>query len=124
MSTANEKPVAIVWVQGERVEGGEIPLDRDRQVNKQTLLASLQKAFDFPDYFGGNWDAAWDLLLDRIDAGKGDEVWRFSIDSASVVNAADLADWLQLMTDAWDYARRRGCPLQIEITGDPAQVFK
>ena len=34
------------------------------ELNKDTLLTSMAKACDFPDYFGHNWDALWDCLTD------------------------------------------------------------
>ena len=30
----------------------------------------INKAFDFPDFYGENWDAFWDLLWSECDADK------------------------------------------------------
>ena len=30
----------------------------------------IKKAFDFPDFYGENWDAFWDLLWSECDANK------------------------------------------------------
>ena len=30
----------------------------------------IKKAFDFPDFYGENWDAFWDLLRTECDADK------------------------------------------------------
>ena len=30
----------------------------------------IKKAFDFPDFYGENWDAFWDLLRTECDANK------------------------------------------------------
>ena len=30
----------------------------------------IKKAFDFPDFYGANWDAFWDLLRSECDADK------------------------------------------------------
>ena len=30
----------------------------------------IKKAFDFPDFYGQNWDAFWDLLRNECDANK------------------------------------------------------
>ena len=30
----------------------------------------IKKAFDFPDFYGENWDAFWDLLRSECDADK------------------------------------------------------
>lgn len=34
------------------------------------LHERIQKAFDFPDWYGKNWDAFWDLLSTECDADK------------------------------------------------------
>lgn len=41
-----------------------IPVPMSNILNKDTLLASLARACDFPSWFGHNWDAAWDCLTD------------------------------------------------------------
>lgn len=33
-------------------------------LDKETLLNSLAKVANFPDYFAHNWDSAWDCLTD------------------------------------------------------------
>ena len=30
----------------------------------------IKKAFDFPDFYGENWDAFWDLIQTECDADK------------------------------------------------------
>ncbi|MDP1540197.1 MAG: barstar family protein [Moraxellaceae bacterium] len=95
-----------------------ITLDENGKLNKQTVLSSLRKTFSFPDYFGDNWDAAYDLLLDYVDELAGPTTWRFSINKACDVNEADLAAWAQLMTDLKSYAASQGLELQIVIQRD------
>jgi hypothetical protein len=46
-------------VQGTRLGLVKIPVD-----GKSKLLESIAKALDFPDWFGGNWDALEDCLTD------------------------------------------------------------
>jgi RNAse (barnase) inhibitor barstar len=92
-----------------------ITLDKNGRLNKQTIMSSLNEAFSFPDYFGDNWDAAYDLLLDYVDALSGPATWRFSINKTSEVNEADLATWAQLMTDLQSYAASQGMELQVVI---------
>ena len=32
------------------------------------IHAIIEKEFDFPDYYGANWDAFWDCITDLIDS--------------------------------------------------------
>lgn len=41
-----------------------VQFDLGPPIDKQTLLSRLAAAADFPDYFGHNWDAASDCLMD------------------------------------------------------------
>ena len=34
------------------------------------LHQRIKEAFDFPDFYGENWDAFWDLLRSECDADK------------------------------------------------------
>jgi RNAse (barnase) inhibitor barstar len=92
-----------------------IALDENGKLNKQTVLNNLRKRFNFPDYFGDNWDAAYDLLLDHVDQLQGPATWWFSMDKASDINEADLAAWAQLITDLKSYAASQGLELQVVI---------
>jgi len=40
-------------------------LSTGKFLNRETLLQSLALSLGFPDYFGNNWDAAYDCLTDR-----------------------------------------------------------
>ena len=42
----------------------QLDLDTARVASEAGLLAELARAFRFPDYFGGNWDAADECLRD------------------------------------------------------------
>ena len=41
-----------------------IAIPIEERLDKETLLSSLAKAGNFPSWFGHNWDAAWDCLID------------------------------------------------------------
>ncbi|WP_423187623.1 barstar family protein [Alishewanella sp. d11] len=92
-----------------------ISLTANSSVNRESILNSLQTSFQFPDYFGGNFDAAYDLLLDQVDTLKQATVWRFSIDSKAAVDEQALACWQQLMEDLIDYASVKGIELDVEL---------
>jgi len=98
---------------------GVISLTANSSVNRESILNSLQTSFQFPDYFGGNFDAAYDLLLDKVDTLKQATVWRFSIDSKVAVDEQALACWQQLMQDTQDYASTKGIALDVELYIEP-----
>jgi len=118
MSTAASQPAAITWRPRGQLDQPAIALDAGNKLNKSTLLRALSESFRFPDYFGGNWDAAYDLLLDEVDQLTAPALWRFSIDGAVEVDRADLADWIQLMADLCAYADSREHGLRVEIYSD------
>ncbi|GGW72042.1 barstar family protein [Alishewanella tabrizica] len=96
-----------------------IGLTANNIVNRETILNSLQHSFRFPDYFGGNFDAAYDLLLDEVDTLKNSTVWRFAIDGKANVDEQALVYWQQLMRDTQDYASTKGIALDIELYIEP-----
>lgn len=121
MSHTGSRNPAPVWRCTTRPDPQAIGLVENGRLDKDTLLNCLREHFHFPDYFGENWDAAYDLLLDQVDQLDGPTEWRFSIRGAQDVNEADLADWMQLMTDLCCYADTRGVLLKVVILSDPSR---
>jgi RNAse (barnase) inhibitor barstar len=63
--------------------------------SKKSLLAGIARAFDFPDYFGENWDALEECLRDMS--------WRSGqisvlIEHADAIPAALLATFLEIVS--------------------------
>jgi len=121
MSHTGSRNPAPVWCYTTQPDSHAIGLVENGRLNKETLLHRLREHFHFPDYFGENWDAAYDLLLDQVDQLEGPTEWRFSVLGARSVDEADLADWVQLMTDLSRYADTRGVALKVVILGDPSR---
>ncbi len=70
-------------------------------INKITLLASLAKACDFPNYFAYNWDSAWDCLTD-----SSVNALLLDLSEASMIDRKDLMAFIYLLEDAYEvYAR-------------------
>lgn len=73
--------------------------------NGSGLIAMLAEAFEFPDYFGGNWDAVNDCLRDLewlpaenyalVVNGSG-ELWQTAPEAAGAL----IASW-QLAAESW-----------------------
>ena len=47
-----------------------IELDLTGCKSTRDIHDRIQKAFDFPDWYGKNWSAFWDLLWSECDADK------------------------------------------------------
>lgn len=65
-------------------------------LNKETLLASVAKACDFPAYFGHNWDALWDCLTDS-------EIKYLELDLTGIekINTEDFNMFKSIIEDAY-----------------------
>ena len=68
-----------------------IELDGTKIADKEALMAAISEGFEFPDYFGGNWDALDEVLRDMgwleakgyaIVMEKGEAFWRHDADLA------------------------------------------
>ncbi len=68
-----------------------IEMDGTAIKDKQDLMTAISKGFEFPDYFGGNWDALEECLRDLSWLGvkgyaivmeKGEAFWRHDADLA------------------------------------------
>lgn len=104
-----------VLVQHIAAPSNAICLAKDGMLSKQTILTSLQRHFSFPDYFGANLDAAYDLLLDVVDTLAEPTLWRFCTGSQVTIDSEALASWQQVMQDVMQYAQSKGIKLQVEL---------
>lgn len=118
MNPAVSHSALITWQPRAPLDSSAVALDADGRLNKSTLLRALSHAFNFPDYFGENWDAAYDLMLDQVDQLAEPALWCFSIEDTSEVDESDLADWIRLMADVCAYAESREVGLRVVIYSD------
>ena len=67
------------------------------ELNKDTLLTSIAKACNFPDYFGHNWDALWDCLTDtRI------KYLQLNLSDIEKINTEDFNMFKSIIEDAYN----------------------
>lgn len=116
------KPNGVKWECSDQADQEAIRLDENGKLNKATVLNRLRESFNFPDYFGENWDAAYDLLLDSLDIQAGSAIWRFTVVGVSDVNEDDFAVWLHMMADVCHYAESRGLQLQVVVQSDSRRI--
>lgn len=84
------------------LEVDAISLAQHGCVTKDTILSSLTKAFAFPAYFGNNWDAAYDCLLERFDQLKHGRDVYFTLTAATEVDESALNTFKSLLEDVCD----------------------
>ena len=71
------------------------------------IHTAARKAFDFPDYYGCNWDAMWDCLYDL---GRGPkEVDILGYREAAAALGTDIVPFLILLGE---FRQRRGAVIR------------
>lgn len=81
-------------------QGLTLTVPAERPLDKQLLLQALADALQFPDYFGHNWDAAWDCLS-GLDWSHGNAITLLlPLPYGQQVDADDLAIFIDLLAEA------------------------
>lgn len=75
----------------------------ERRLNKQQLLTALADALQFPDYFGQNWDAAWDCLTDLDWQDAHAITLLLPLSQQQPVDAGDLTVFVDLLAEAAEH---------------------
>lgn len=84
-------------------------------LNAKCLMAGLAQALEFPEYFGHNWDAAWDCLTDLTWAKDQHRHLQLHIDSATEVDEDALSMLIELLGDAAEHWQEHGHCLRLCI---------
>jgi len=69
-------------------------------VMRESLLNALNQTLHFPDYFGHNWDAAWDCLSEQVWPEGKRQILHLCIDADTFLAESDLHTFVELMVDA------------------------
>ena len=72
----------------------------------------IKKTFDFPDFYGENWDAFWDLLRSECDA---DKVMVVGGDSVSKELSTSVQTMKGILEEFQELCDKDGDPVEIEI---------
>ncbi len=75
-------------------------LPQMQQVQRASLLDTLAMSLNFPEYFGGNWDAAFDCLTDRDWVAGMVVVIEMPLAPDASIDETALHTLLDLMQDA------------------------
>jgi RNAse (barnase) inhibitor barstar len=88
-----------------------IPLDLSGCADKAALLRAFAEAFEFPDWFGHNWDALADCLgdLEWLPA-EGYVLGLRNVQSLRAADPADYATLISVLEGACEDWRERGTP--------------
>lgn len=73
----------------------------------------IKKAFDFPHFYGENWDAFWDLLRSECDADK--VVVVVGGDSVSKELSTSVQTMKGILEEFQELCDKDGDPIEIEI---------
>ena len=76
------------------------------------LHQRIKKAFEFPDFYGENWDAFWDLLRSECDA---DKIIVAGEDSVSEELSASVQTMRGILEEFRELCNKDGDPVEIEI---------
>ena len=103
---------------GSDLQVARIPLQEVR--DKQALLAAIARALDFPEWFGGNWDALEDCLTDLS--------WRTARGHVLVLEGAqhlardDVGVLIDVLSSAAEFWAGRGRPFFAVFVNGPASL--
>jgi RNAse (barnase) inhibitor barstar len=82
---------------------------------REALLDALAASLAFPDYFGRNWDAAWDCLTELgWESGRPQVI----LLPAAPADGAAMAIFLELMREASEHWAARGQTLAVLLVED------
>lgn len=100
-----------------------VKLDGQHITNKSALLTVVAQAFQFPDYFGRNWDALNDMLTDLswLPAAGYVIVW----DQAHELQNSSPQDWstaVEIFQDMAAFWWSRGIPTFVLLAGSVEQA--
>lgn len=73
-------------------------LDFTNIKTKSEMHAIIEKEFDFPDYYGANWDAFWDCITDLIDS-RGLNIEIFGLDKIYSNHKRDVDIFIEALKD-------------------------
>ncbi len=72
----------------------------------------IKKAFDFPDFYGENWDAFWDLLWSECDANKIVVIGEKTV-SKELIPSVEMVN--KILQELKEDRKKYGDELEIEI---------
>ncbi len=93
-------------------------MQRLAHVDRKALLIELTRTFNFPGYFGHNWDAAWDCLSELSWSANRLQILHLRIDSESSISENDLSIFVELMNDACNYWATQNSAFCVLIESD------
>lgn len=103
---------------GSDLQVARIPLREVR--DKQALLAAIARALDFPDWFGGNWDALEDCLTDLSWRTAGGHV--LVLEGAQDLARDDAGVLIDVLSAAAEFWAGRGRPFFAVFVNGPASL--
>lgn len=108
---------------GEKLQWHLFP--RLATVKRNSLLGALSATLHFPDYFGHNWDAAWDCLSEQLWPEGQQQIVHLCFDNDTELAEPDLHTFIELMEEACQHwaAQKMACQVLIETDRQDSQTL-
>lgn len=103
---------------GSDLQVARVPLHEVR--DKQALLAAIARALDFPDWFGGNWDALEDCLTDLSWRTAGGHL--LVLEGAQHLAPDDAGVLIDVLSSAAEFWSGRGTPFFAVFVNGPESL--
>jgi len=78
-------------------------MPRLARLTRSAMLAALAKTLQFPDYFAGTWEGAYDCLTDQDWLTGSVVVIEFDLNGTTAIDGSALGTFVDLVRDAADY---------------------
>lgn len=85
-----------------------ILLTEGGKLSKEFIFKAIKNKFNFPDYFGNNWDAVYDLMIDYIDGLIQAETVCFLVSDDAEIDEEELNKFISVLDDVVEYANDQG----------------
>jgi len=108
----------ICAVRGSDLQIARIPLDGVH--DKRALLAAIAQVLEFPEWFGGNWDALEDCLTDLSWRRAGGHL--LVLEGAQRLARDDFGILVDVLSSSAEYWAERGRPFLALIVNGPASL--
>jgi hypothetical protein len=97
-------------------------LEGEQITSRDRYFEAIADLFQFPDYFGGNWDAVADCLTD-LSWEKGDRILVVYSNGQGLRQGDDWEVAMEVWSDAIEFWRGQGVMVAVVLREEPIDRF-